>query len=176
MKIILVLLSFFFYDTLTAQVITADSTCHINVEKQATLMANLLVKKEYKEFSKYTYAPILKMMGGVANMAAYMEKSLTKMEEEEGFSITKVTIENSTKMIHIKNQVQCTLTEIIEMKHSDGKLIQQSTLIAISDDQGKNWGFIDTHGKSLKELQMTLKELSNELIIPKRQEPTVISN
>ena len=116
------------------------------------------------------------MMGGVDIMAAYMEKSLKKMEEEEGFSISKVTIENSSKIIRIKNQIQCTLTEIIEMKHSDGKLIQKSTLIAISNDQGKTWGFIDTHGKSLKELQVTLKELSNELVIPKLQEPTIIPN
>jgi hypothetical protein len=176
MKNALLLISFLFYNISNAQVNIGDSTCHANVEKQAILMANLLVAKDYKEFSKYTYSPILKMMGGADKMAAYMEKSFKKMEEEEGFSINKVTIDNSSKVIRIKNQIQCTLTQIIEMKHIDGKLIQKSTLVGISNDQGKNWGFIDTHGKNLKELQETLKELSNDLVIPKPEQPTVIPN
>lgn len=138
-------------------------------------MANLLIAKNYKEFVSYTYAPILKMAGGLDKLTSYMEKSFIQMEEQ-GFSITAVTISNSSKMIHIKNQIQCTLAEEIELKNADGKLIQKSTLIGISNDQGKTWSFIDTHGKPLKDLQVTIKELSNDLVIPKQEAPTIISN
>jgi hypothetical protein len=158
-----------------SQGVSPESVSLANVEKQGTVMAKLLLKKDYKAFAAFIYAPVVKMMGGQEKMASYMEKSLKGMEEE-GFSITKVTVGNCSRIIRAEKQLQCTLTETIEMKHSEGKLIQKSTLIGISDDNGLTWTFIDTHGATLKELQKTVKELSNELVIPEQEEPTMISN
>ena len=161
--------------SLISQTLSSDSASQFNAEKQGMTMAKLLLKKEYKGFTAFTYAPIIKMAGGLDKMASYMEQSFKGMEGE-GFTIANVTVENCSKIIHTEKQFQCTLTEVIELKHTDGKLIQKSTLIGISNDKGVTWTFIDTHGETLKKLQVTIKELSNELIIPKQQEPEIISN
>lgn len=104
-----------------------------------------------------------------------MDESFKGMEDQ-GLTITNVTVSNCSNIIHNGKQLQCTLTEIIELKHAEGKLIQKSTLIGISNDNGVTWTFVDTHGATLKELQETLKELSNELVIPEAEEPEMIDN
>lgn len=161
--------------SLISQTLSSDSDLQSNAEKQGTIMAKLLLKKEYKAFTAFTYAPIIKMAGGLDKMASYIEESFKEMEGE-GFSIANVTVENCSKIIHTGKQLQSTLTMVIELKHVDGKLIQKSTLICISNDKGVTWTFIDTHGATLKKLQETIKELSNDIIIPEQQEPEIISN
>ncbi|MDN3657059.1 hypothetical protein QWZ08_15525 [Ferruginibacter paludis] len=163
------------YTSLLSQTLYADSASQSNALKQGTLMAKLLLKKDYRSFTAFTYAPIIKMAGGLDKMASYMEESFKGMEDE-GFSIANVTVENCSKIIHLEKQLQCTLTEIVELKHTDGKLIQKSTLIGIYSDKGVTWTFIDTHGATLKKLQETIKELSNDLVVPEQQEPEIISN
>lgn len=164
-----------FCSSLISQTLPSDSASQSNAVRQATTMANLLLKKDYKGFTAFTYAPIIKMAGGLDKLASYMELSFKGMEGE-GFSIANVTVENCSKIIHTEKQLQCTLTEVIELKHTGGRLIQKSTLIGISNDKGITWTFIDTHGETLKKLQETIKELNNDLVIPKQQEPEIISN
>ena len=164
---------FLICSALFSQTPSADPISQLNAIKDGTSMAKLLLKRNYKGFTAFTYAPIIKMAGGLDKMASYMEQSFKGMEGE-GFTIANVIVEKCSKIIHTQTQLQCTLSEVIELKHSDGKLIQKSTLIGISNDKGATWTFIDTHGETLKKLQETIKELSNELVIPKQEEPEII--
>lgn len=161
--------------SLFSQSLSSDAPLQANAINQGTSMARLLLKKDYKGFTAFTYAPIIKMAGGLDKMAAYIEESFKTMESE-GFSITDVKVQDCSKLIDTEKQLQCTLTEIIELKHAEGKLIQKSTLIGISIDNGSTWTFIDSHGATLKKLQETIKELSDDLVIPEQQEPEIILN
>lgn len=174
-NILSAVLSLFICSFIFAQTSAADSTAKANAEKQATKMATLLLKKDYKGFSAYTYHTIVKMMGGLDKMASYMQKSFKDMETE-GYTIDTVTIKDCSNITHTATQLQCTLTEVIELSYTKGKLIQQSTLIGMSNNKGVNWTFIDTHGASLAQLQKTVKELSNTLIIPEQPKPVLVPN
>lgn len=169
------IVSLFICSIIFAQAPAADSTAKANAEKQATKMANLLLKKDYKSFSAYTYPAIVKMMGGLDKMASFMQQSFKSMETE-GFTIDTVTIKDCSNIIHTATQLQCTLTEVIALSYTKGKLIQQSTLIGISNNKGLNWTFIDTHGASVAQLQKTVKELSNKLVIPEQPKPVMVPN
>lgn len=174
-NILSAVLSLFICSFIFAQTPAADSTAKANAEKQATKMATLLLKKDYKGFSAYTYPSIVKMMGGLDKMAAYMQKNFKGMEAE-GFTIDTVTIKDCSNITHTATQFQCTLTEVIELSYTKGKLIQQSTLIGFSNNKGVSWTFMDTHGAGLVELQKTVKEISNKLVIPEQPKPVVVPN
>jgi len=158
-----------------SQVNLTDSASKMNAEKQATIMANLLLKKDYVAFAAYTYDPIIKMIGGSEKMAKLLQESFEKMEQDD-FILSNVTASNCSNIVRAETQLQCTLTETLEIKYKTGKLIQKSTIIDISSDKGVSWTFIDTHGATLEELQKTLKELSSNLIIPKQPKPEMIPN
>ncbi|MBC7936017.1 MAG: hypothetical protein H7Y86_11760 [Rhizobacter sp.] len=146
-----------------------------NAEKQAKILSDHLLKKEYKAFAAFTHPTVVKMMGGIDKMAAYMEQAVAGMKSE-GFTFTKISVSTPLKIIEEAKQLQCTITQHIELTHAEGKLLQKSTLIGISVDRGANWTYIDTHGESLQKLQETMPELSNQLIIPKMEEPQVIED
>ena len=154
---------------------TTDSTAKSNAVAQATKMANLLLKKDYKAFAGFTYAPILNMFGGADKMRVYLEKGIKEMEDG-GFSMKEISIDNCSAIVHTGNQWQCTLTEVVLLAGPDSKLKLRSTLIGISGNKGLTWKYIDTHRAPLKDLQKTVKELSDDLIIPEPMEPELIGN
>lgn len=170
MKYFLIIsLNFLFFASM-AQTGQADSTYLSNAEKHGTAMAQLLLAKNYKAFAKYTYAPIIEMAGGDEKIAALIKKDFDQLETD-GYYLLNCTIEKPLNIIRTNNELQCTLTEHIEMKVPNGRIISSSTIIGISNENGENWTFIDTHGKDLKNLQTMLSNLSNQLDIPEKKNP-----
>jgi len=168
----IIILFSLFIGACNGQTKTADSSNYSKtVKEQAETMGQLLLKKDFKSFAKFTYPKIVEMMGGEQKMIEVMEKGSKEMESE-GTSFLNVTIGEPTKIITMENELQCMLQQTIEMKVPNGRLITKSTLIAISTDNGKNWYFVDTSGKDIQAMKEALPNLSGELIIPEKQQPT----
>jgi len=159
----------------SAQTTAIDSVAIANAEKQGNIMAQLLLDKNYTDFAKYTYPPIIKMAGSEANMIAIIKKGLDDIEAQ-GYTFICFSIEKPLKIVHLKNSMQCVVVENIEMKIPNGKLTTTSALIGVSTDKENNWTFIDTHGADLKSLQKTIPGLSNNLELPEKKEPVIIKD
>lgn len=138
-------------------------------------MGQLLLKKDFDAFSAYTYPKILEMMGGRQKMVQTLKKGADDMAAE-GAGFTNFTFGKPSPIIHTGDELQCTLPQTIEMKVSKGRLVTESTLIAISSDNGKTWYFMDTSGKNIDELRKILPNLSPQLVIPKRGQPILYPN
>lgn len=147
------------------------NTLKIKIKKNAELMANSLVSKDYMNFIKYMHPTLLKMMGGKDAMIETLNGGLPG-----GNEIKKVTISIPSKLIIEKNIIQCTLSGEIEMSVKEGRLIFKSNLIALSYDNGKNWYFIDTSNFTLQQLKEFIPELSNKVQLKKWEKPIFISN
>lgn len=141
-----------------------------HIKKEAERMSNYLLTKEYKSFIKCMYPPLIEKMGGEDQMLSILEKGLP-----DGNSIEKVSISIPSDTILVQNQIQCTLKEDIVMKVKGGKLLYTSTLIGLSDDNGKTWFFLDANGRSLQSLKEGFPNLSDQLNIIISSKPTFIS-
>ena len=175
MKYLLTIILCLNYYLSIGQVEYNDSTLISNVLSQGNKMANELLAKNYEVFAKYTYKPIIDMTGSEEKLIELIKKGIEDMEAE-GFFFTKCSIEKPNNIIHLKEELQCTVLETIEMKTPKGRMVTKSTLIGISIDNGQNWTFIDTQSKDLKKLQEILPNLSDELIIPKKERPIVYND
>lgn len=173
MKYLLTLLFATFIHFSFAQIEPADSIFIPNIKSQGDTMAKLLITKHYKAFARYAYPSIIKKAGGEENMVQLIKQTFDKLEEQ-GILILNCTISIPTNIVHSKRTIQCVLTEIIEMKVPNGHLTANSNLIGISIDNGGNWTFIDTHGKDLKTLQLSLPELSDSLVMPIQPTPVFL--
>lgn len=127
------------------------------MEIRGAKMASLLIAKNYGDFVSYTYQPVVKMAGGKEKMVKLIQKSFDDMGKQ-GMSVTNCSIGKPGKIVRAKGELQCPINEIIEM----------------TIPNGKNWTFLDTHNKDLKTLQVTIPNLSNQLVIPAPKEPEVI--
>lgn len=145
------------------------------IKDQAEKMGQLLLKKDFKSFVKFTYPKIVEMSGGQEMMIQTIEKGSMKMEKE-GARFLSFTFGDPSIILKEGNELQSTLPQTIEMKVSNGRVVIKSTLIAVSTDQGKNWFFIDTSDKDIQTMKKALPNLSGDLKIQAKQQPTLYND
>lgn len=140
------------------------------IKNQAIKMKDGLLNKDYQTYSNYTYPITIKAMGGKTKFISSLKEKINGMEKE-GLIFLNVTIGETNKILKVKNELQTTIVQEIELKVPDGKIKSKSFLIAISDNNGKNWFFIDTSSKPISEIKKKIPNLSNELILLPKENP-----
>ena len=166
-----IVLMFILIITLTNCQAPKTSPLRDKIKNDAEKMCISLVTKDYEDFVKYMYPPLIELMGGKEKVINIFNQGLP-----EGNTIERVKISYPSDTIIINNQIQCTLKEVIEMKVKGGKIIGTSTLIGISDDNGNSWHFIDANSKSLETLKSNYPELSGRLIFEVSSKPIFIKD
>lgn len=140
-----------------------------NLNSQLQLMRKYFLEENYKEFANFVHPEVSKMIGGKTAMIKTTQNSISKMKND-GFSFIDLKFKNPSKFLKKGNETQFTITQEILMKTPKGKILSEYTLIGISDDNEKNWKFIDTSGKSKETMRKYLPFLRKDLIIkPKTQ-------
>jgi hypothetical protein len=140
------------------------------IKEQATEMAQLLLKKDFKEFIKFTHPKIISLMGGADKMTYTLTNSVLDLENE-GTRFMTINFEEPGSVITVADELQCTIVQKLEMKVPKGKVLTRTTLIAISKDNGLHWYFLDSGGKDIKSMKDVLPNLSSELEIIKKEDP-----
>ena len=163
----------FYLTTSIGQKKTLDHS--IKIKEEAEMMCQFLLKKDYNSFIKFTYPKLVVKMGGKEKMVEQISKEFKKMNAD-GFDFLNLTLGNPSEIITLNKELQCTLPQNIEMKVTGGSLVSQSTLIAISNNDSKNWYFIDTSGKDIKTMKSFFPNLSEKLVIPIQDKPTFYEN
>jgi len=148
----------------------ADSVYSKTVKEQGDTMANLLLRKDYKNFVEYLYPDLIKQAGGKSIMAGLIEEVLED-QENKGFVLTGAEVEAPLIFVKTSKDIQCVVTQTLTMKVKTGHVVARSSLIGISVDQGKNWKFLDTQGKSIQTLHRSFPALSLQLVIPENDKP-----
>ncbi len=172
MKQILLLFGILFSAVFSqAQTNNIDSLSpEFSVKSSAQKMGQYFIDKNYVQYVKYVHPKIMKLAGGQTKMIELLKKSL-KQTEDQGFTFQNVSIGEPSKIITKNTELQSVVPQILELKTKDGKIVATSYLLALSTDKGKTWYFIDTSGKTLAQMKSTFPSLSNELIIPDKEQP-----
>lgn len=140
--------------------------------QEADKMGMAFINKDYAAFAKYTHPSIIIMMGGEEKMLSEITRSFTAFEQE-GVIFKNVSFGSPSKIIVTeKNEFQCTIPQMIEMKVNGGTLTANTTLIAVSRDNGKNWYFADATGNDITTMRKLIPTLSPKLVIEKSPEPS----
>ncbi len=139
---------------------------------EADKMGTAFINKDYAAFAKYTHPTIIIMMGGEEKMLSEITRSF-KAFEEEGVAFKNVSFGTPSKIIVAeKNELQCTVPQMIEMKVNGGSITANTTLIAVSRDEGKSWYFADATGNDIETMRKIIPTLSPKLVIEKSPEPS----
>jgi len=137
------------------------------IVKQANDMANAFIKEDYKSFVKFLHPKFIQAVGGENKMEKIIEKSISQAKNQ-GISFLNITFDNPTKIVKSNKELQCTIVQHLTAKTKNGSVMNSSTLIAISIDNGKKWYFIDTTNKDIKQIRQLLPDLSPEIVIQKK--------
>jgi hypothetical protein len=143
------------------------------IKTQAIEMGKALVNNDLPGFQKYMHPEIVKQAGGADKMKI-MADSAISLFRQFGGSITRISYGNPAVILTHKKELQTTLPQTTFITTSFADIELESTLIAVSQDEGKHWYFIDTQLYGIEKIRQKLPALSPELTIPAPQKPRMI--
>jgi len=143
------------------------------IKTQAMEMAKAMLNKDFDNFIKHIHPKLIELGGGKEKMRPYMDTMSVKMKAF-GAEIKKITIGHPYKVIEYNKELQSTLPQTTEVSFLSGSIVVETTLIAISQDGGKNWYFVDTMMYKEKDLKKSLPDLSPDLVIPQQKPPRIV--
>jgi hypothetical protein len=143
------------------------------IKTQAIDMGRALVNNDLPGFQKYLHPDILKHAGGTEKMKAMYDSAQTVFKKVGG-SIKRITYGNPADIVSYKKEIQTTVPQTMYITTSFADIEMESILVAISQDKGKHWYFIDSQLYSTSSTQQKLPSLSPELVIPPPSKPRMI--
>ncbi len=148
-----------------AQTFKATKVQTAALKKQADAMANAMQSQNYNQMLYYTYPHIVKAMGGPEKMSAQLQ-ALTAQMRSRGVSLKSVTIGNMNPIIFSAGDLYSVVPDVVQIVANGTVITRGSSFLAISNDKGLRWYFVDTaplKGKPLKKLFPTYPD---GLVIP----------
>lgn len=142
------------------------------VKTQANDMAKAVLAKDVNKLAGYIPPKLLAEAGGKEKMMIARD-TVNKMMKQFGAEIKKISIGEPAKIVTYKKQLQTTLPQTTEVKFLSGKIIMESTLIAISEDKGAHWYFVDNAIYRGEKLKSALPDISPLLVIPPMKKPKI---
>jgi len=160
---------------ITHYIAAAQQGLETTIKTQAMEMAKAILAKDVEKAVQYMPPKLVEASGGKAKVLMVRD-SMNKYMSMFGAEIKKVTIGNPGKIISYKDQLQTTLPQTTQVKFMESTVILESTLVAISEDKGLHWYFVDTNIYRSSKLKEALPNLSPELVIPPMKKPEIITN
>lgn len=139
--------------------------------KQVEMMGTHFINQEFKSYVQFCYPKVLEMIGGRERMIEILEMQASQMANEN-VRFTRISFGEPTSIIEMGSELQCTIPQTLEIQLQGGRLVTKSTIIAISENQGENWYFIDPTNKDIHTIRELFPNISEKLVIPQRPEPT----
>ena len=111
------------------------------IKAQAMDMGKALIRNDIGTFQKYMHPVLIKRAGGAEKMKQTAD-SMFQLFRQFGGSVSKIIYGNPSEVISYKKQLQATIPQTTSVTTSLADLEMETTLIAISTDNGKNWYFL----------------------------------
>ncbi|MDB5128029.1 hypothetical protein [Mucilaginibacter sp.] len=143
------------------------------IKRQANTIAKALLNSDFKTVIAHTYPKAVALAGGKEKMLQMMSNGINQMKAQ-GFAFEKVSIGSPGKFYKAGTEIHCLIPETLIMKTSRGRMSAKSNLLAISNDGGKNWSFLDLNQGTINSVKALFPNFNNNLIIPKPAQPVML--
>lgn len=136
------------------------------IRQQALKMSKAMSALDIKEYAEYTYPTLQEAGKEVINAKSSLD-SINKYRKMLGIEVKKILIGEVSAIVTHKKTMQATLPQTITLKTMMGEIETQTTLVALSNDGGKKWYFVDANLYKNPSTKAKLPELSPKIILPK---------
>lgn len=135
------------------------------LKEAAQQCASSLVNGDYATFVGYCHPRLLKGMGGADRMIASIRGGLG-----DGASLIKAEIGEPGPVQDLGTWKVSLVPQTLFIKVSGGKLKAESTLLAISEDGGGSWTFMDSTPYHHPQFADNFPELAGKLDVPPKRQ------
>lgn len=144
-----------------------------NIRQQFQAMSEAFLKGDYSTYVSFIYPKAIDGMGGKDKSVELLQKIAIQMVKDSDV-IHSMTIGSISSPVTAGKEIHCLVTQSIEMKVKGGTQITETAMIAISEDMGKNWTFVDVTNVDMERLKALLPNFNDNLKIPPHKAPVFI--
>lgn len=116
------------------------------LKAQADAMGAAFSSKDYDRFTDFMYPKLVEMSGGREKFVSTLNSSLNQAGST-GFELISYEVGEPSQALEIDNQVFAVLPTKTTMKFPQRTAIDEGSIIAVSDDKGRNWKFVRVKSK-----------------------------
>lgn len=163
--------------TLCAQLASADPQTE-RIRKLAAENSAALTSGNYRRLVELTYPKVVEMIGGRDKMIETLRRGSEDMRAH-GSAILGAEVSEPKEVFTAGDKQFAIVPMTTRVQVPDGTLRSQGFLIAISEDRGKTWTFIDgaglvrEPGKEKEKLAQILPDFPPQLSLPAREQPVL---
>jgi len=140
------------------------------VKKQAQQCADAMVAKNYDAIVNFTHPNLLKAAGGKEAVRKALEASMKEVTTQ-GIAFEKTTIGSASEPKKVGKALVSLVGQEVVLRTPQGRQKHESTLVAYSYDDGKNWVFADTDQMDEATFFKYFPELKGVIALPPKKEP-----
>lgn len=141
-----------------------SQTTNKNLNRDLKTYREAVVEKKFEQLAELIYPKSFDLIGGKANSVMMLKMADTQMSQN-GVSLIRITHQNAGKLLKYKDELQIPLDEVTLVKTKDQKIPATSRIIAVSNDNGKNWKFINTMNQPKSSVLKLFPNLNPEIEI-----------
>ncbi len=140
------------------------------LKKQAGRFARASFNGDYKTVIALTYPKLIEYSGGRDTMQKLITNRIEGLKKQ-GVIAFDGYVDAPGKLHDAGGQIHCLIPEVVTMKMFNGRYVNRTYLLAISDDNGKSWTFMDVGKMPLNLLQRLVPKYNLDLNIPTAGKP-----
>lgn len=133
--------------------------------------ADALRAGDYDTVISLMYHKALELYGGAAKAKEIVSTGMADMKSR-GISFGLIEFGQPQQTIAANGKVFSIVPQTVVLTAPDSKITQKSFLLAISEDSGATWTFLDAAGLNPETISQVVPELPSTIKLPQRVPPT----
>ena len=168
---------FFFISSCNSQSkpLYINDTIKHELEVQLNRMTQAFITNDYETLVKFTYPKLVEMAGGSDKAIDHIKKVIEGMKDD-GMSFDTLFNGRPTIFVKAGTEIHTLIPQTILLNVRQGKLKTESYLLAITQDEGKTWYFIDTANIDNNDIKEIFPNYNFELKIRPSKDPILIDS
>ena len=143
------------------------------IRAKADAYAASLKGGDFVTLASLTYPRVVEFMGGREGMIDRLSAGMEQMKQE-GFEMLAFRTKGLTDAVTAGGELHAIVNTEVEMSMPDGRMRNESFLLAISSDGGSSWTFVDGAALSPASVGQLFPNWNDALKLPERKEPVRI--
>ena len=156
-------------------ILVAQNNHSESIKRDGNTMINSLLEKDYEKLSQFTYPVIVEWMGGKKEMINIITLEMDRIEKQ-GIIFLELSIGEPEEIYNAGSEIHCLVPQKVILESKDGKIINSSHLLAVSNDSGEHWFFVDTTQITPENVTHLFPKFNSELKIPNKSDPEFVVN
>ena len=156
--------------TIALPPMAAGAELSTTIKSEAQKCANAVLNQDFDVVVAQTHPRIVTFMGGKESMITTLKRGMADMRAN-GSVFSEVTIGTPETPRKIGAWLTSIVPEQAVIKVKQGKLLVNSVLLGISEDEGRHWKFIDLGAVSSENFKTSFPELAGKIALPEKKPP-----